>query len=168
MFLKHSYHEENGLSWYTRVCWRRFAPVRLNRYLKIRNRWKIYGKTLHIPHTRLTLTTLRWKQNRILLYRPLIDAEYQTSMKFIWLLKPVSKKKYISLLGRCNVYRYLPEVIIYGVLCSKIVSINYWNVIKIFRALFEEIVILCLRASLKGCYFRSWNVYVHRTPLYGG
>jgi hypothetical protein len=103
----------------------------------------------------------------MLLYRPLLDAEYQTSMKSMWLLEPVSKK--ITFHFRpLKAYHYLPEAIIYSVLFSDMVSINYLNVIKSVRALLEETVTLCLKASLKGRYFRSWHAHIHRASPCGG
>jgi hypothetical protein len=48
------------------------------------------------------------------------------------------------------VYRYFPENINRQDLWMDMVSINYWNVIKIVMAIFEKIVVLCFGAHLKG------------------
>jgi hypothetical protein len=36
-----------------------------------------------------------------------------------------------------------------------------FNLIKIVRAVFDKIIILCPEASLKGHYFLSWNAQIH-------
>jgi hypothetical protein len=43
---------------------------------------KVGAKTLHIPsHIRLTMTTLSWKRNRLLLGKPFFVTEYRTPVK---------------------------------------------------------------------------------------
>jgi hypothetical protein len=48
----------------------------------------IASKTLRVlPHTSLTLTTLPWKRNGLLLGRLLVVTEYRQIIKSVWLVK---------------------------------------------------------------------------------
>jgi hypothetical protein len=68
----------------------KFASVGMELLDVIRRDAKIKtgAKTLHIlPLIHLTLTTLCWKINRLLLGRPLLIAEYRRIMKSVWPVK---------------------------------------------------------------------------------
>jgi hypothetical protein len=55
-------------------------------------------------------------------------------------------------------YHYFPEDTTHGVIFRDMILINYLNLNKIIRAIFEKITILYFGAHLKGPYFWSWNV----------
>jgi hypothetical protein len=42
----------------------------------------------------------------------------------------------------------------------EIVSINYWNLIKIVKPIFEKIAILCFGAHLKGLFFFGAGIFI--------
>jgi hypothetical protein len=55
--------------------------------------------------------------------------------------------------------RYFPENIAYAVSFMETVSINWWNLMKIVTAVFEEADIWCFEAELIGpCFFFNLNV----------
>jgi hypothetical protein len=85
----------------------------------------------------------------LLLSRPLLVAEYQTPKKSVWLVKPALRK-----LTFCD---WAPSVCsedtTHAVLFRDMVSINYWNVIKIEP----------FSRKLPVCIFGS----IWRTPILG-
>jgi hypothetical protein len=97
---------------------------------------KIYRKTLcTFSYIQLTLTMLHWTYTWLLLGTSLLVTEYRTRMK-LWLVKLGSQK--------LCMYSYFPEDTACAVLFKEMVSINNWHIIKLFRAIFEKIVILFL------------------------
>jgi hypothetical protein len=55
------------------------------------------------------------------------------------------------------------EETIYAAFFTDMVSINYRNLIKIVRTIFEKIAIVFLSP-----YFWSGNVHIHQAPTYDG
>jgi hypothetical protein len=45
---------------------------------------------------------------------------------------------------------------------------NYWNLIKIIRAIFKKITILYFGDHLKSLSFWSWNIQIYWAFTYGG
>jgi hypothetical protein len=120
------------------------------------SRLKIGAKTLNIlSHIRLVLSTLPWKLNQLLLSRPLLLAEYRITIKSVWSVKPVSRKLIFLVRDPLRLYRYFPENT--ANLFWDMVSINWYNLIKIVGPVFKIIAILFWGPS-EGI----WNVLIHR------
>jgi hypothetical protein len=52
------------------------------------------------------------------------------------------------------------------ILFRNIVSINFWNLIKIVKVVLDKLAILRFETNLKEPYFWNWNVYIRRTSTY--
>jgi hypothetical protein len=87
----------------------------------------IDAKTLRVLYRiSFTSTTLPWKRDRLLHGRPLLPAEYRTTVKSVSQVKEVSRKLDISILGPpVFPYLYLPGGSAYAVLFWEMVSVNY-------------------------------------------
>jgi hypothetical protein len=62
--------------------------------------------------------------------------------------------------GHC----YFLENTTFTVLLKDVVCINFSNVIKIVRTVFEKITILGFGGHVKGLCFWSWNIQIHQAP----
>jgi hypothetical protein len=62
-----------------------------NLFLYLKGNW---GKDIShvLSHIRLTLAALPWKRNRLVLGRPLLATEYETTIKSLWMANPSSRK----------------------------------------------------------------------------
>jgi hypothetical protein len=79
-------------------------------------------------------------------------VEYQTIMKSLWLIKPVSRKLMSRIwIPSAHIPVFL-EGTTYAVLFKVMVSIDYWSLIRTAGATFMKIGILCFRTHVKGLY----------------
>jgi hypothetical protein len=102
---------------------------------------KINAKKLHThSYIRLTLGTLSWKRNTLLNGRTLLVAYYWTTLKSVWSIKPLSRKLIF------RIKHGFPEDTSCVVLLGDMESINYYNLIKLSRAIFENINTMCFGA----------------------
>jgi hypothetical protein len=72
--------------------------------------------------------------------------------------KPVSTRSNSCVWGPQCAYRYFPEDTTNTVLFGEVISMNYWNSMKIVKTVLKKVVILCFWIYLKGPYFCSENV----------
>jgi hypothetical protein len=109
-------------------------------------KWKIGANTLHVfCLTWLTYATLPWERNPLLLDRPFLVANYQTTTKFIL---PVSRR-------------------IWAISFRDVASIHYWSLIKLVTPVLEKITSLVLESVLRASICRAgmFRLTVHRTEI---
>jgi hypothetical protein len=103
---------------------------------------------------------LPWKRHRLLLGRPLLVTEYQSTTKSVGPLKLFSIKFTFC------VRRSSERTVIFLMLLPIEIYLGRWspqiNLIKTIKAVFEKIAILCFWADVKSPYFWNWNVQIHR------
>jgi hypothetical protein len=111
------------------------------------------------------MTTLPWKQNRLLYHRLLLVTEYRTTIKCVLPVKLVSTK---SISRACvGAYSYFPEDTTRVILFRERSFTYYWEVIKtIATNIFEQIAILFLGAHFKWPYFCSCNILIYWALTY--
>jgi hypothetical protein len=88
------------------------------------------------------------------------------SVHHCWLTNTEQKRNpsseiHISRLGPQCGYNYFPKVTTEADLFTEAVAINYRNLMKIGKAVFEEIIILYLGANLRNQHFLSWNAQIY-------
>lgn len=95
----------------------------------------------------MTLTSLPWKQNQLLLSAPLLVAEYQETT---WRVNSISTNQHFAL-GALVCIPLLSSRYHLKILFPEI-SINLWNVKKAVLIISERIAYLCFGAHLDGMF----------------
>jgi hypothetical protein len=91
--------------------------------------------------TRLTFTVLPWQLNRLFLGRPLLISENRIKMASVWPVKSVSRKWLYPVWAITASTVFSPEDTSYAPLFKGMVSLNWWNSIKIVKHVLNKIAI---------------------------